>query len=123
MTKIIIHGLMGRMGQEIARAALADRDMLVTGAVEWPGHADIGKSLRELVGPGAHDLRLVSSLAEVDLFRKVVIDFSTAEATMDMLTTLVRNESPAVIGTTGLDAHCHRRLGKAAKKIPIDKPL
>ena len=38
---------------------------------------------------------------------------------MDSLTTLVRNECPAVIGTTGLDAHCHKQLGKAAKKIPI----
>ena len=119
MTKVIIHGLCGRMGLEIAKMALADRDILVTGAVEWPGHPDIGKSLCELVGPGAHDLRLVASLGEVDVFRKVVIDFTTAESTMDMLTTLVRNESPAVIGTTGLDAHCHKQLGKAAKKIPI----
>ncbi len=119
MTKIVIHGLCGRMGLEIAKLALADRDILVTGAVEWPGHGDVGKSLRELVGPGAHDLRLVASFKEVDIFRKVVIDFTTAEATMDMLTTLVRNEAPAVIGTTGLDVHCHKQLGKAAKKIPI----
>ncbi len=120
MTKIIINGLMGRMGQEIAKAALADRDILIVGAIEWAGSRDVGKSLRELIGPGAHDVRLVSSLAEADEpFRKVVIDFSTAEATMDMLTTLVRNECPAVVGTTGLDAHCRKQLAKAARKIPV----
>jgi 4-hydroxy-tetrahydrodipicolinate reductase len=119
VTKIIINGLMGRMGLEIANAALADRDILLVGGIEWQGHPDLGKELRELVGPGTHHVRLVGSLAEADALRKVVIDFSTAEATMDMLTSIVRNECPAVIGTTGLDDHCQKQLAKAAKKIPI----
>lgn len=49
----------------------------------------------------------------------VLIDFSHPELTRRSLELAVRNEIPAVIGTTGLDQACLLAIEQAAERIPV----
>lgn len=59
---------------------------------------------------------------DMDTFLKasdVVIDFSLPDATQAMLEAALRNPTPLVIGTTGLDVHQLNLLRDASESMPI----
>ncbi len=96
MTKIIVIGAKGRMGQRII-ARLKENP-----ALKLAGEVDLGDSLEKVLG-------------SADVF----IDFSSAETTVSNLQTAAKLGKAAVIGTTGHSPAQKKEIEALSKKIPI----
>lgn len=99
--KVVIHGALGRMGQEVLSAVCRDAELEPVGAVE--------RTVTEeyLPLPDSSGAIPFSSDLESILTRchpHVVVDFSHHEATMTAVRIAVRHRVGLVIGTTGLSA-------------------
>ena len=100
--RVCLIGATGRMGGLIAREAPAER-FEITGAVAAPNDPGVGKTLRDL---GARDsdtkVSPPSGLAGLLAKSDVCISFTSAQAEVSNLRTVVEGGIPYVSGTTGL---------------------
>jgi len=96
MTRIIIAGARGKMGEALLKAAAKLPQVTVTGEIERRG--DLGK----IISHG-----------------DVVIDFTTHEATVPLARLCAQNRKPMVIGTTGHTEAEREELGQLAAQTPI----
>jgi 4-hydroxy-tetrahydrodipicolinate reductase len=96
MTKIIITGSNGRMGQALLACAPHHREIEVVGQI------DQGDDLAGIVG-------------RCD----VVIDFSSHNATPGIAELCAQQGKAMIIGTTGLDDAARSRITNCASRIPI----
>lgn len=118
--KLTIAGACGRMGQAIARLALADGTFALAGALEAKGHPALGQDYGTLLGQPAPVKVLVSADEEGALKASdVMIDFTSPEATVAHVQWAQRVGKPLVIGTTGLSAEQQAALKTASQKIAI----
>lgn len=113
--KIGIVGIGGRMGREIAAAAL-ERGHQVACGWDSPSSPNIGRPLRVL---GIESEGLVLSLPAGVESVDVMIDFSSPEGTISAIDAAVGNNKPIVIGTTGHDDAGVEAIRAGAKKVPI----
>jgi 4-hydroxy-tetrahydrodipicolinate reductase len=110
MIKLAIAGFCGKMGQRIFTLAKSDKSLKVVIGLEKKGHCEIGEVI--------DGVRLTDNLEEIkncDCF----IDFTVAQATLEILPYIVKYKKGAVIGTTGLDGKGLAKIKAAAKKIAI----
>lgn len=98
-----IAGACGRMGQRIVHAVLDTPSLVLTGALEIPGHEATGKDVGLLVGRGEVGVRICTDLQEVMEGSDVLIDFTNPEASLVHLKKAVELKKAIVIGTTGFD--------------------
>ena len=96
MTRIIITGSKGRMGQALVACAAQNPELKLTGQI------DAGDDLRSVIGQG-----------------DVVIDFSAHDATAGIAAICAENKKPVVIGTTGHSGAAKAEITKLQSKIPI----
>jgi 4-hydroxy-tetrahydrodipicolinate reductase len=99
--RVLVHGALGKMGQEVLRAACNDP------AVEPVAGVDSRADNTDLTLPDGCGRIPLSPDLEFTVQRchpNVLVDFSTAEATMPAVRTAVRHGVALVIGTTGLSA-------------------
>ncbi len=96
MTKIIITGPNGRMGQALIACAKRNAELQVAGTIE------AGADLSSVIGQG-----------------DVVIDFSAHDATIGFVEICAKHKKAIVIGTTGHNDADKAAIAKAAKGIPI----
>jgi 4-hydroxy-tetrahydrodipicolinate reductase len=96
MTRIIIAGAKGRMGQALARCAEGIPGLAVT------GQFDVGEDLRGLIAEG-----------------DVVVDFTFHESTVPLARICAEHNKAMVIGTTGHTEAEQRELLRIAAKIPV----
>lgn len=96
MTRLIVHGSRGQMGQTLLQCAARHPDLEVVGAV------DVGDSLSSVV-PSAD----------------VVIDFSAHEASLEVTEVCARHQKALVLGTTGHGNDEKQRLLAAMASIPV----
>jgi len=114
--KLGIIGSAGRMGRRIATLAQQDENFRITCAIERSDHPAQGVDLGELLGLGKIDLPISSKWsANPD----VLIDFTTARATIDSLAAARKDAVPMVIGTTGLSSEQLASVKDAAKDIAV----
>jgi 4-hydroxy-tetrahydrodipicolinate reductase len=96
MTKIIITGSKGRMGQALLSCAKNTRDIEVVGQIDK-----------------GDDLKTVIKGADV------VVDFSFHEATLEIAELCAANDKALVIGTTGHSDADQSKIKNQKSKIPI----
>jgi len=96
MTRILINGFKGRMGQALLACAPQHPEL------QLAGQADAGDDLGALLGGG-----------------EVVIDFSVHTATPGLATLCARQGKAMVIGTTGLSDPERGIVAEAARQVPI----
>jgi len=96
MTKVIINGSKGRMGQALLACARASSEVETVGAV------DVGEDLAGLIGQA-----------------DAVIDFSIHEATADVARLCAEQGMALVLGTTGHDEAAKAIIRAEAEKIPM----
>ena len=119
--KIAIAGVAGRMGQQLAAAALEGGHTLA-GGTEAPGSDNIGTDIGEILGRGAIGVAAVEDVAEAAKDADVWIDFTRPDATLAALNTLPGTGVKAVIiGTTGFDAAGEAAITEAAGSLAIVK--
>ena len=99
--KVLIYGVLGKMGQEVLNALCRDPELEAVSGVDIKG---AGGELLLSGGSGSiplfTDLETALQRHQVD----VLVDFTTAKATMSAVHTAVKNGVKLVIGTTGLSA-------------------
>lgn len=112
-------GAGGRMGRMLVQAVARQDGARLVAASERPGSEWIGQDAGLLAGIGAQGVLLSSSAASVFAPDRVVIDFTTPEATRAHVALAVEQGAPLIIGTTGLSEEEVAQLQDAARTIPI----
>ena len=110
--KVVIHGVMGKMGHQIFISLSRNADVEIVGAV------DINITQDTISEPGiAHPVPLSTNLADIikRTHPRVVIDFTNHEAAMSAARTTLNSGVNMVIGTTGLSAEDIKEIDKLAK--------
>ncbi|MCR4685869.1 MAG: 4-hydroxy-tetrahydrodipicolinate reductase [Lachnospiraceae bacterium] len=106
MTRMIMHGCNGRMGQMITKLAADDPEITIVAGV------DISDTIK-------NDYPVFGSIAECDVEADVVVDFGAATAIDLLLDTCVARNLPVVVCTTGLSEAQITHLNEASGKIAI----
>ena len=106
MIKVLINGINGKMGSEVAKLVKNNPSMHLLGGFD-----------RHIL----HNLPYKVFNDFDDIFEKpdVIIDFSTPEATIHLLTFALVKKIPLVIATTGFSPEQKEKILEAAKEIPI----
>src|SRR5688500_14649398 len=108
---VSIAGAAGRMGQRLCALASEVQGVELAEAFERAGHEAVGR-------PAVVDGRL--TIADGCNARgNVLIDFTSPDATPDLLEACVRHGKAMVIGTTGLDGEDQEAIDTAAESIAI----
>jgi len=97
--EVVIHGALGRMGREVVAAVCTDPQLKPVGAV------DVEAEGPWLPLPGRQESIPLSSDLDTLLAQarpRVVVDFSTADAAMNVARLATQRKVNVVIGTTGL---------------------
>lgn len=97
--KVVVQGALGRMGQETTNAVCQEEDIQLVGAIDSRFSQD-HLSLPDGSGkiPAAASLADILNVCQPD----VLVDFSTAQATMPAVRLATKHGIHLVIGTTGL---------------------
>lgn len=102
MIRVVVPGAAGRMGAQILRLVAEAEDLEVAGAVERPGHPALGRDAGEVAGVGgALGVPLTDDLAACLEAADVVVDFTSAAASLVHLDAVCRAGKAIVIGATG----------------------
>lgn len=116
---IVIHGAGGRMGIEVARAALADESVRIVGGFDSAGHPAVGQDIGTLCAAGETGVRVSSELSAEALKQRVVIDFTIPSATLALLDAMPASAGGIVIGTTGLTDEQRDAVSHASSRFPV----
>ncbi len=111
MKNVILVGAMGNMGQTIAEEIARDRDLTLAGAVESPGHEDLGSRVQ--------GVEVTDSLGEVIPDGDIAVDFTVPENAIRTIRTCSEKGIAVVVGTTGLNREQLFEAEKAADRIPL----
>ena len=116
-TKVIVVGAAGRMGKRFIALSTESGEFDIAGAVEMPGHPDLGKDAGQNAGIGTINITIAENFQDVQA--DVVVDFSLPDAITKTLDFCVKTNIPLVSGQTGLNADQKEQVSKASQKVPI----
>ena len=102
MTKVIVAGAAGRMGQRICYMVSRNSDLELAAAFEQPDNPAVGKDVGENGGFGTTGVVISPGLDAVIDQGDVIIDFTFHKATMGFAQIAAAHKKAMVIGTTGL---------------------
>lgn len=107
--KVIINGLMGNMGQTIKKLAELDENLEIVAGID-------GRATDE-----SFNFKTFGNIYNCNVKADVVIDFSVASATDDLLDYCIEKKLALVLCTTGLNDETLKHIEEAKKLIPIFK--
>lgn len=108
MTKVIMHGCNGKMGQAITRIIAEDEQAEIVAGI------DVFDGIQ-------NPYPVFTSIGDCNVEADVIIDFSTASAVDDLLNFAVERQIPVVLCTTGLSEVQIARIEEDAEKVAILK--
>lgn len=116
--RIAVAGASGRMGRMLIEAVTQAEDMVLAGALDLAGSAELGQDAGSFLGqklgvPITSDLD--TALAGAD----VLIDFTRPEGTLAHLAACRRHGVKAVIGTTGFSSEQKAEIAAHAEHLAI----
>lgn len=121
MLRTVITGVTGRMGSTLLRLARGTPGMSVVGATARRGSAAVGQDaavaarLSEPLG-----LTVVDDLGRaIEAGAQVVIDFTSAEASVEHARLCALRGVAMVIGSTGFSPQARAEVASAARSIPV----
>ena len=101
MTNIVVCGVAGRMGQRLAHLSLVAEDLHLVGGKEHPAHEAVGRDIGEIIGARHLDLQVLDTLSGLVEPDRVVVNFTTPEATLEDAALCAERGASMVVGTTG----------------------
>lgn len=108
MTRVILHGCNGKMGQTISGLVAADDEIEIVAGVDA---RDDGKNLYPVFG----------SIAACTVEADAVIDFSVAAAVDGLLDYCAEHKVPCVLCTTGLSGAQLEKVEAVSEKVAVLK--
>jgi len=112
MTRVLVVGAAGRMGESLLRGIAASSDLKLGAALEHASHSRLGEELAPGVKLGSDPY---AACAQAD----VALDFSSPASTLALLDAAESCGLPLVIGTTGIGAEGDARIARAAERLAI----
>ncbi|MBE5947417.1 MAG: 4-hydroxy-tetrahydrodipicolinate reductase [Lachnospiraceae bacterium] len=106
MTRIIMRGCNGKMGQVITNLVKDDADAVIVAGI------DLNTSIE-------NDYPVFTSLDECDVDADVVIDFTSTKLLTEMLDWSVKKQVPVVLCTTGYSPEQLAEIDEASKKVAL----
>ncbi|MBN8989171.1 MAG: 4-hydroxy-tetrahydrodipicolinate reductase [Rhizobiales bacterium] len=100
--RLIVAGAGGRMGRALTRVISETEGAVVTGALEAPGSALLGKDSGVLAGLPENGVKLSADLWELSANADGILDFTVPAATIANVAIAAERKLVHVIGTTGL---------------------
>ena len=119
MIKIAVCGAAGRMGQRIIVSIIEAEGVVFCGALERPGHPQIGQDAGLLAGYGTTDVLITDNLNSVVAACDVLIDFTSPKVSLKNLEVCALNKKAIVIGSTGFTPEERIFAAELAKDIPV----
>lgn len=98
--RVIVHGALGKVGQEVVKAVCAEPDMKLVGAVDVKPSGDSLTLPDGSKAPISADINAILDKCPAD----VMVDFSVARASMPAVRAAAKKKVNLVIGTTGFSA-------------------
>lgn len=114
--KIAVSGAAGRMGKRIVALAYEHPHMVVSGALEASGHPAQGKDAGEIAGIGHLGIAITDSVNDALREADVLVDFSSATASVDHVEAAAVLGKAIVVGTTGLSDEQKRIIQETGRK-------
>ena len=118
MIRVAVAGIAGRMGSRIAQLVMETEGMELSGGFEQPGHPKSGRDLCELVGGPPSGKTVSSGISSVLGVADVVIDFTSASASIEHLRAASDAGKAMVIGSTGFTAETIAQARDFARRVP-----
>ena len=97
--KVGIAGCLGRMGQELIKQTLDDKNFLFVGGFEHKKHKDINKQFKNVSDINSTKL-IDPHPANSIKTANVIIDFTTPQSTLENVKIASQNKTGIIIGTT-----------------------
>ncbi|MFH0732185.1 MAG: 4-hydroxy-tetrahydrodipicolinate reductase, partial [Candidatus Omnitrophota bacterium] len=119
MIKIVISGILGKMGAKIGMLASQDKNFEIAGGLEASSNPAIGNDIGENLAIGKIGKKIESDFNKIASSCDVLIEFTGISSTLEHLDIAIKNKKPMVIGTTGFSADEAEKIKEASKKIPI----
>jgi len=116
--KIGICGICGRMGIAILELAL-ERGHELTAAFDSASSPCIGRDVNTLVHGNPFGITIKPINAGDAGTADCILDFSSPEATMQLIPCLVEHGKGLIVGTTGFSSEQVEKIKKASEKIPV----
>ena len=106
MLKILVNGINGKMGTEVAKLIMQNKTLHLLGGLD--------KYI-------SHNLpyRVFDNINDIIEKPNAIIDFSIPDATISILPFAIQNKIPIVIATTGFSSTQQNEIINASKYIPI----
>ena len=108
MTKVIMHGCNGKMGQVIAGLIQEDKDVELVAGIDISDHI-------------TNPFPVFSRIEDCNIEADVIIDFASAKAVDALLAYCVERKLPCVLCTTGLSEEQLTKVEEAAKEVAVLK--
>lgn len=118
MINAIVIGAAGRMGRMIVNTVQNADGITCTGAIEIPEHPAQGQDVGVLAGVGALGVAIEDNLQSIITKGDVVIDFTSAEASLKNMEIAAQHHTPMVIGSTGFSPEQLGQVRKLTKEFP-----
>lgn len=116
---VTVTGVSGRMGRMLLEAVDACPRCRLVGATERPGHAWVGQDLGEVLGGTATGTIVSDDPLPLFARSRVVLDFTSPDATVSHADLAAQARLVHVIGTTGFEEAHLARIKAAARHATI----
>jgi 4-hydroxy-tetrahydrodipicolinate reductase len=119
MSEIVVAGAAGRMGSRVIACLPEARDLTLVAALEAPGHAALGRDAGEAAGVGRLGVPISDDVKTALERDRILVEFSTPEASLDHLRVVAGVGARAVIGTTGFAPAQRDEIAALARRAAI----
>ncbi len=119
VTRVVLIGASGRMGQAILCAAPQYPQLRIVAAVASPASPALGRDSGTEAGSAPNEVLISCDLEAALAQAHVVLDFSNAAVTPAHLAACVAAGVPLVLGTTGYAATLEADFSAAARRIAL----
>ncbi len=116
---VAVSGIMGRMGQQIARLLFQDQSFVIAGGIERKNHPSLGMDIGMLIRGTNSGARVTDDPGSIPPPVDCIIDFSAPSSTLALLEFARKQKISMVIGTTGFSQEEIEQIRKAGKEIAI----
>ncbi len=119
MTKVVVSGVAGRMGQRIVTLIHEDPDLSLVGGTEACGHPSVGGDLGAFSGLPELGIEITDNIENAATDADVIVDFTNPASTLETAAYAAQHGKALVIGTTGFSETEITQLNNAATSCPI----
>src|SRR5213594_3848361 len=119
MVDIIVAGAAGRMGARIVACMAEAPDLRLVAALEAPGHPALGVDAGEVAGVARRGVPVTADAAAALTAGRVLVEFSTPDATLEHVRMVAGAGACAVIGTTGFSPRQRDEIRDLGSKAAI----